>query len=143
MGLSEGWKGFAQATGLAVALVAAVVGGAYLIEGPDAFRWGADQTTSGPAERCVSPADSAMVIGQARQVGLVVDTKLEAYDLILVVDRSRYARADYATVRGVAIAYFCGLADNDVGVRSVEFRTSPSGETISRFSSADLRAAIR
>lgn len=84
-----------------------------------------------------------MVIGQATQVGLVVDTKLEAYTLVLVVDRSRFARADYPTVRGVAIAYFCGLTDNDVGVRTVEFRTSPSGEAISRFSSADLRAAIR
>lgn len=143
MGLSEGWKGFAQATGLAVALIAAVAGGAYLFEGPDAFRWGPNKTASQAVKRCVSPADSAMVIGQARQVGLVVDTKIEAYNLILVVDSSRFARADYATVRGVAVAYFCGLDDNNVGVRSVEFRASPSGEPISRFSSADLRAVIR
>ena len=141
MGLSEGWAGVAQATGLAILAAAVVAGGAYAIQGPQAFKW-QSPNTAGSDSQCISSADSEMVIGQARQVGLVMDTKLDGYSLILVVDRRRFEAADYATIRGVALAYFCGMANNDVGVRSVDFRTSPSGATISRFSSSDLRAAI-
>lgn len=39
MGLSDGWKGVAQATGLAVLVIVVVVGGAIAIEGPRAFKW--------------------------------------------------------------------------------------------------------
>lgn len=54
MGLSEGWKGVAQATGLALLIPVVIAGVAFAIQGPRAFEWGASAPSPTPAEAAAS-----------------------------------------------------------------------------------------
>lgn len=54
MGLSDGWKGFAQAAGLALLIPVVIAGATFAIQGPRAFEWGASEPKPTPAEEAAS-----------------------------------------------------------------------------------------
>lgn len=60
MGLSGGWKGFAQAMGLALLIPVVFAAVAFVIQGPRAFEWGASEPRPTPSE-AVAAALSAKV----------------------------------------------------------------------------------
>jgi len=136
------FKGLDRNQGVALAVISAGLLAVVLIFGrtseDDAAKLGGTGRSSTDVA-CGSPTDNTMLVGRSSRSGLVVDSKLDGPNLVLVVDRARLALLDYATVKGVARAHYCALTAQDVWLRGVEFRSSPSGDAISRFSSSDLR----